>query len=137
MPNKIYLSRLEYRSYIQSNEWMLVKKRYLNSKLPKDCYCCGKKYGTYKIEFHHRTYKRLGCERLLDIVPVCRECHQGIHDMKSMKLISLWSATKKIKRKTSKKLTQAHPSTPANSLKLISIGETKLRQQYRVPVSVS
>lgn len=100
MSNKVSLSRKDYRSYIVSAEWRAVKDRYLKSNLPKDCYCCGKLYGTYSIEFHHRTYKRLGCERLIDIVPVCRNCHQLTHDLKLSKKLNLWAATNKAKRKT-------------------------------------
>lgn len=99
MSKRQCLSRIDYASYIISNDWMLVKKRYLNSNLPKDCYCCGKLYGTYRIEFHHRTYKRLGRERLIDIVPVCRDCHQLIHDTRSSLSIDLWSSTKKVRKK--------------------------------------
>ena len=28
-----------------------------------------------KIEPHHRTYERLGCEEGMDCIPVCRKCH--------------------------------------------------------------
>jgi hypothetical protein len=98
MKLKIKLTRKEYYSYIQSSEWKSIKLKYLRSNLPKDCFGCNKEYGTYQIEFHHRTYKRLGCERLMDIVPVCRQCHQAIHDL-SENDISLWAATSKLKRK--------------------------------------
>lgn len=99
MATKQPLSKKDYYRYIVSAEWSLVKQRYLASKLPKDCYCCGKLHGTYRVEFHHRTYKRLGCERLLDIVPVCRDCHQGVHDLNKSGRFTLWKATNKAKKK--------------------------------------
>lgn len=31
------------------------------------------------MHLHHRTYKNLGNERLMDLVPMCQECHDIIH----------------------------------------------------------
>ena len=32
-----------------------------------------------KVELHHHTYDRLGCELLTDLVPLCRQHHAAVH----------------------------------------------------------
>lgn len=44
-----------------------------------DCFVCGKLDGTYRRDFHHLTYARLGKEKLDDIVPICHTpCHRDV-----------------------------------------------------------
>lgn len=65
-----------YQDYLQSNFWKAAKERYRTSDLPKHCLnCCNNYY-----ELHHRSYARLGKERPTDLIPLCRECHQAIHN---------------------------------------------------------
>jgi hypothetical protein len=33
----------------------------------------------FDVELHHTTYDRLGCEKLTDLVPLCREHHELVH----------------------------------------------------------
>jgi predicted HNH restriction endonuclease len=52
------------------------------------------------MHLHHRTYKNLGVERLMDLVPVCPDCHELIHaifdaDRPRWEREGLWYATKK------------------------------------------
>lgn len=71
--------------------------------MPKKCYVCGKKSGS--LELHHRTYKNLGNERLMDLVPVHRECHELIHKLyreRADKRDGLWQMTKKARAMTAK-----------------------------------
>lgn len=70
------MTRAEYAAYLRSPHWRDVKRRYRASKLPKKCKVCGEAM----YDLHHRTYKRLGNERLADLVPLCRTHHQGLHD---------------------------------------------------------
>lgn len=87
-----------YSEYLRSSHWEDVKRRYRASKLPKKCYICG----DTKYELHHRTYKNMGSERLMDFVPLCRKCHGGIHqyirDNSHKSRLNLWSATKMYKK---------------------------------------
>src|SRR5699024_9786545 len=92
------VSKAGYQAYIQSAQWRAVRERYWNSKLNKNCYVCDcpRKPG---MHLHHRTYKNLGNERLMDLVPVCSECHDFIHkihrgDPRWLKK-GLWYATKR------------------------------------------
>lgn len=47
---------------------------------------------------HHRTYKNLGAERLMDLVPLCQRCHVKVHQLYDNDLRwrrrGLWYATK-------------------------------------------
>jgi len=70
------MTRNEYATYLRSDHWRAVKQRYRNSKMPKRCLICK----NAKYELHHRSYRRLGNERLHDLVPLCRACHQATHD---------------------------------------------------------
>lgn len=91
------VSREDYANYIASDAWREVKRRYLRSKLPKLCYVCETANGPFDL--HHRTYKNLGNERLMDLVLVCRDCHDAIHEIQRTNGWSLWRATKLARRK--------------------------------------
>jgi hypothetical protein len=105
------LSRSEYYGYIRSPAWAEKKRQYYASKMYKTlksrnngwiCYCC---FANDKpLDLHHRTYKRLGEENIaVDLVPVCRDCHEKIHKLHKSTKISLWSATKKIRKPAKRK----------------------------------
>lgn len=73
----------EYKKYLESDEWKylsLARKSIDNFT----CCMCGSKDN---LEVHHLTYnKHHEMTRLCDIVTVCRDCHQAIHDfMRSTK----------------------------------------------------
>lgn len=89
--------KVDYGSYMRSQQWSNVKRRYWRSKLPKVCYVCEKDDGR-KLDLHHRTYANFGNERLIDLVPVHRQCHEFIHRLHSSRKIkaqSLWTSTRK------------------------------------------
>lgn len=72
----IELGFKNYREYLQSDHWKEIKWLYRNSDYPQYCLACsGKQY-----DLHHRTYKRLGAEWKSDLVPICRDCHNRIHE---------------------------------------------------------
>jgi hypothetical protein len=74
----VYMSsrpKVVYATYIRSAEWQAVRERYRASKMPQACVVCGK----WQVELHHRTYIRLGRERLTDLMPLCREHHKEAH----------------------------------------------------------
>lgn len=112
-PGNRTVSRAEYRDYIQSPAWRATRQRYFTSRMPQACYVCGtpRKPG---MHLHHRTYKNLGAERLMDLVPVCPGCHELIHaifdaDRPRWEREGLWYATKKartIVHKVSSRITE-------------------------------
>jgi hypothetical protein len=83
-----------YRRYMQSKAWRVKKAKYWKSKYPKCCYVCGAARHP-RMHLHHRTYVRLGKERLSDLVPVCESCHQYIHDYHKNSKLTLEAATTK------------------------------------------
>jgi len=87
----------EYYDYIQSDSWKSVKLRYIESRYPKNCYFCDDAWNK-SFHFHHRTYKRLGRELLSGIVPICRRCHEAVHEMNKKKLCSLWPKRNIVRR---------------------------------------
>ena len=86
------LTKHGYRSlfhYLLSDHWKQVKEEYratvhLTGKdagyrkrgRPQSCVVCR----APNVDLHHRTYLRLGEERLDDLVPLCRLHHDRLHD---------------------------------------------------------
>ncbi|ABG98339.1 conserved hypothetical protein [Rhodococcus jostii RHA1] len=101
VPGRATVTTAEYRRYINSPEWRRTRERYWSSKLPTDCYCCGRPRHP-GMHLHHRTYKNLGAERLMDLVPVCAECHDEIHRLHRgdprWKSKGLWYVTKHVRK---------------------------------------
>lgn len=66
-----YLKQLSYDQYLLSDHWKTKRKQALNHY---GCFCnrCG---STELLQIHHRTYERLGCERMSDLEILCRDCH--------------------------------------------------------------
>ena len=96
------LPRTEYRNYIRSEAWRKVRARYWKSKLLKTCYLCD---ASSNLQLHHKTYKRLGCEKLTDLIPLCDECHRYLHEKykeakeaRGKRVTSLWDFAQHLKR---------------------------------------
>lgn len=70
-----------YNDYLKSEHWKDLRARYFKSKLPRTCKICE----SSRVELHHRSYKRLGHERLDDLIPLCRTHHQALHDWFKLK----------------------------------------------------
>jgi hypothetical protein len=64
-----------YANYLQSGHWLDFRKRYRASGLPQRCAVCPEP----SYDLHHKTYVRIGCEQLTDVVPLCRDCHKEVH----------------------------------------------------------
>ena len=91
-----------YSEYLNSDHWKILKAKYGRSKLPKNCGACGAK-GC--VDMHHKTYKRIGQERLNDLIPLCRDCHEMAHylaDNPNLKNVTIFNAHKYIRRKLKK-----------------------------------
>ena len=65
----------KYQKYLNSKYWKRLKSKYYEIR-PKKCSVCGNSYP----ELHHLSYKNLRKESSSDLVPVCRTCHQNIHN---------------------------------------------------------
>lgn len=100
-----------YKEYLLTNHWKKLKIKFYKSKLFHGCCeACGRK--NCQLHIHHRTYKRLGHERLNDLVALCSYCHQDVHNLvNNNEKINLWRGTKKIIKegnKSKKDLTTRH-----------------------------
>ena len=68
-----------YAEYLDTEHWKTTRKRFWESKLHNGaCYSCGSKE---KLQVHHKTYRRIGKERLTDLCLLCDECHGRTHEL--------------------------------------------------------
>lgn len=66
-----------YKQYLKSEHWLNVKRRFRASSFCKnECRICGNKKN---LHIHHKTYKRVGNERLSDLEELCASCHKSLH----------------------------------------------------------
>src|SRR5580700_10729711 len=63
-PEILALRRLPYREYLLTTHWRQTRRRAL-SRADGRCQSCRKEAG--RLEVHHRTYARLGCEADADL----------------------------------------------------------------------
>lgn len=68
-----------YKAYINSYIWK-AKSRIVKEHF-KVCAVCGSKHS---LNVHHKTYKRLGNEKLRDLVVLCRKHHKKVHELKNL-----------------------------------------------------
>lgn len=71
-----------YADYLASDLWLHFKSTYKRSNRPQRCMVCQ----SNQIELHHNDYSRLGCEKLTDVVPLCREHHEAVHAVLTQRL---------------------------------------------------
>lgn len=70
---------VDYNEYIISDEWYLKRPKILAIKGEK-CAICGK---DHSLDIHHLNYDTLGREDInnyADVIPLCRYCHEKIHN---------------------------------------------------------
>lgn len=80
-----------YRQYLNGPEWAETKTRYRNSGKLQSCLVCR----APNVDLHHRTYKRLGQESLNDLVALCREHHERLHE-EGHDLWNLWNGPRRL-----------------------------------------
>lgn len=64
----------KYAEYLASDHWQTFRVEVLEFWEFKCCLCSDQ-----ARDVHHRTYVRLGMERLCDCVALCRDCHKRVH----------------------------------------------------------
>ena len=76
-----YIPYRLYKEYLKSLRWQGLRSKRL--KLDEyTCQDCSKELTTTNAHVHHLTYKRLGDERMSDLVTLCRSCHELRHGRK-------------------------------------------------------
>ena len=61
----------DYQEYLASREWALLREQ-VRARNGGRCERC---WRAPHEDTHHQTYARVGCERLEDLLGVCRPCH--------------------------------------------------------------
>ena len=70
-----------YNSYLKSAHWIKMRKDKIKWHDGKaKCAVCGKE--SSNVQLHHISYKHLGNERPSDLVVLCAECHEKVHENK-------------------------------------------------------
>jgi hypothetical protein len=64
-----------YEEYLSGEHW----KEFSKQVRTKSCYCCRAR--CTRLSVHHITYDRLGSELPADVITVCDECHEKIHEI--------------------------------------------------------
>jgi len=68
----------DYGAYLNSSRWKHTRARYWSDpNTSKVCSVCGT--AELPLPLHHRSYERVGNERLEELTPVCPTCHQLVH----------------------------------------------------------
>ena len=71
----------DYAAYLASPHWQRVKARALKAADHR-CQVCN---GADRLDVHHRTYVRIGCEWPADVTVLCHECHSLFHQNRKLK----------------------------------------------------
>lgn len=78
-------ARWRYQRYLASEQWRLVRRnwdalhRELNEGAPPRCAICDVGWKLASDDLHHLTYESLGDETYLDLMAMCRPCHELLH----------------------------------------------------------
>lgn len=67
---------LPYEEYLKCDHWQTMRRLALEAAENR-CILCD---SPDNLAVHHRTYLRRGYEKLSDLVVLCGECHERVHD---------------------------------------------------------
>ena len=79
------MNDIKYSEYIQSPAWERKRQQVLTFWDGKCAIC----YSPNNVQVHHRTYVRIGDERLMDLLPLCKDCHDLFHFRKRVGLVDI------------------------------------------------
>jgi 5-methylcytosine-specific restriction endonuclease McrA len=65
------MNRIQYHAYLLTPAWHAIAER-AKARDGHRCRICN---SPDNLEVHHRTYERVGHERLSDLTTLCGECH--------------------------------------------------------------
>ena len=87
-----------YDLYLLSDHWQRIKDAWVKSGRPMKCYIC---YSFDNLQFHHRSYRNLGQEKLDDLLVLCETCHKEVHyryNHRKGKHTTLWNIAERMVR---------------------------------------
>lgn len=79
--DKDYYKRMPYYRYLNTPHWKHMREIKL-LEIDNRCQIC---YNSTQLHVHHRTYERLGHEKLTDLTVLCKECHDLFHKNRKLK----------------------------------------------------
>lgn len=68
---------MNYREYLKTYRWQSKRE----AKLIEANFRCQKCRRRSRLQVHHLSYKRLGCELLSDLQVLCEGCHEKEHQL--------------------------------------------------------
>ncbi len=88
---------ITYREYLETDHWKDLRRQYWASRLHNgSCYACASKVG---LQCHHKSYRRIGNEKLHDLCLLCDDCHGRTHEIdRTRKNGCLWGAAKRLRK---------------------------------------
>ena len=89
-----------YKEFLKSDRWKEIRIKIWQSDIPKRCYICG---ATEHLQVHHLSYKRLFYGDLRDVVFLCREHHEKVHEFCGRKNLNLRKGLKRYKKFVARK----------------------------------
>ena len=114
---------IDYKAYLESDEWKTIKSRLRQLKKYQKCRACGKTRG---IQLHHKTYKFVHTtQEESGIVPLCGKCHRKTHEYAKKKNVSVLRATRYVI--TRSKIVK--PKVKRRESKTIKKGSKKIRHK--------
>lgn len=66
---------LGYQEYLTTDAWRR-KSDFMKTRFGHRCQLCNRRGN---LNTHHRTYERVGAERVDDLTVLCRKCHERFH----------------------------------------------------------
>lgn len=73
------LKSIPYEDYLKTDHWQHFRAEALKNA-HHTCQLCGNQ--NLLLDVHHRTYRNKGRETFLDVIVLCRECHEMFHKNK-------------------------------------------------------
>lgn len=70
-----------YHGYLNSQAWF-ERRKLVMERAGGLCEGCRQRPAT---QVHHLTYEHVGCEMLWELVAVCRNCHERVHDISKIR----------------------------------------------------
>lgn len=90
---EIKLGGQSYDDYLKSEEWQTIKATCRTRPFYQKCHICE---ATGRLDIHHTTYKYIHTKQpMRELVALCRECHDGVHQYAREKNCSVRIATLK------------------------------------------
>ena len=74
------MSESKYNEHLSSKEWAAMRRTAMR-RAKYACEICGaKRISDNPLHVHHLTYERMGSEDIDDLVVLCEDCHNEVHE---------------------------------------------------------